>query len=65
MINVKSTEETSGNTIKANVVSDEKIGKMDLSIDIPNKEYVICKVCGHKNKPDTGICEMCSNYLFI
>ena len=39
--------------------------KLTLSVEIPEKpEGVICKVCGHKNTGDTGMCAMCSNYLF-
>ena len=44
---------------------EEQVGKVDLSIDIPQRDYVICKVCGHKNKMSAGFCEMCSNYLFV
>ena len=25
---------------------------------------IVCEVCGHVNKGDSLICEMCSNYLF-
>lgn len=25
---------------------------------------IVCEVCGHVNSADSGICEMCSNYLF-
>ena len=24
---------------------------------------IVCEVCGYQNPPDTGICNMCSNYL--
>ena len=37
-------------------VQDQNNGKVDVSIDIPRNEYVICKVCGHKNKADAGMC---------
>ena len=30
----------------------------------PQRETV-CVVCGHVNRGETLICEMCSNYLFI
>ena len=43
---------------------EQSSGKINLSLDIPQKEYIQCFVCGHKNPPNTGICEMCSNYLF-
>ena len=39
-------------------------GKMSLEVDLPRDEYVICKVCGHTNPKNAGLCEMCSNYLF-
>ena len=53
------------NETKESPSGDNNVGKVDLSIDIPREEYVICKVCGHKNKSSDGLCEMCSNYLFV
>ena len=45
-------------------IKDQK-NKLTLQVDIPDKpEFVICKVCGHKNTGDAGLCVMCSNYLF-
>lgn len=39
--------------------------KLALEVEIPeSSELVPCKVCGHKNRNDAGMCEMCSNYLF-
>ena len=59
--------------MKQNLTNDEPVfpdnektpGKINLSLDIPQTEYIQCFVCGHKNPVNTGICEMCSNYLFI
>lgn len=31
---------------------------------VVEEEFVICKVCGHPNPSATGVCEMCSNYLY-
>jgi len=28
------------------------------------EETIVCDVCGHVNKKNVAICEMCSNYLF-
>lgn len=43
----------------------EEKKKLTLSVEIPEKsEGVICKVCGHKNTGDAGMCAICSNYLF-
>ena len=58
--------------MKKNLTNDEPVfldnektpGKINLSLDIPQIEYIQCFVCGHKNPLNTGICEMCSNYLF-
>ena len=30
----------------------------------PAPRETVCEVCGHVNKGQTLICEMCSNYLF-
>ena len=30
----------------------------------PAPKETVCQVCGHVNKGETKICEMCSNYLF-
>lgn len=30
----------------------------------PAARKIVCEVCGHVNKGDSLICEMCSNYLF-
>ena len=39
--------------------------KLTVEVDIPDKcEFITCQVCGHKNTIDTGLCVMCSNYLF-
>ena len=34
-----------------------------LELSVASRETV-CVVCGHVNKSDSLICEMCSNYLF-
>lgn len=49
-----------------NVICKQTGGKrLALEMELPNSsEPVICKVCGHKNPNNTGMCEMCSNYLF-
>ena len=39
-------------------------GKMSFEIDLPKDDCIICRVCGHSNPKQTGICVMCSNYLF-
>lgn len=45
--------------------NDDKQGKVGLEAKLPNSEnLVLCKVCGHQNPRNTGMCEMCSNYLF-
>lgn len=44
--------------------NEQSPGKINFSLDIPHTEYIQCFICGHKNPPDTGICVMCSNYLF-
>ena len=31
---------------------------------VEKEARVVCKMCGHSSKKDTGYCEMCSNYLF-
>ena len=39
--------------------------KLTLEVDLPDvADTVVCQVCGHKNPKDTGMCVMCSNYLF-
>ena len=30
----------------------------------PAPKETVCDVCGHVNRGETMICEMCSNYLF-
>lgn len=30
----------------------------------PATTETVCKMCGHINRGDSLICEMCSNYLF-
>ena len=47
------------------IATSGKTGKVNLSIDLPQNDFVLCMMCGHKNKTGTGLCEMCSNYLFI
>lgn len=45
--------------------NDDEQGKVSLEVKLPNNDnLVVCKVCGHKNPRNTGLCEMCSNYLF-
>lgn len=40
-------------------------GKVSLEVKLPsNEDLVVCKVCGHKNPKNAGLCAMCSNYLF-
>lgn len=44
---------------------DNEQGRVSLDVKLPNNnDLVVCKVCGHKNPRNTGMCEMCSNYLF-
>ena len=31
---------------------------------IEKADRVVCKMCGHLSKTETGFCEMCTNYLF-
>lgn len=39
--------------------------KIAFEVEIPeSSDLVACQVCGHKNRIDAGMCEMCSNYLF-
>ena len=38
---------------------------LTFSVDVPETEYVQCFICGHTNPPGTGLCQMCSAYLFI
>lgn len=53
--------------------SDKEIVKQEgakkkISLDVEltgDADFVVCKVCGHKNSNDAGMCAMCSNYLFI
>ena len=40
-------------------------GKLTVTMDLPQKDLVQCPVCGHKNPPNVGLCEMCSCYLFV
>lgn len=35
-----------------------------LKLGEPTERKIVCEVCGHVNKGDSLICEMCSNYLF-
>ena len=57
---------------KEKVLKNEEFGvkqpnekkKLTLDIDIPDDDLILCKVCGHKNSKDLGMCAMCSNYLF-
>ena len=51
--------------IAADTGQDAASGQISLKVDIPDSnEKVICKVCGHPNPKDAGMCAMCSNYLF-
>lgn len=44
---------------------DNEQGRVSLDVKLPNNnDLVVCQVCGHKNPRNTGMCEMCSNYLF-
>ena len=62
----KASEELPINNDPSEVTEESKLeGKVNLSIDLPQQDYVVCVVCGHKNKKEVGICEMCSNYLFV
>ena len=52
---------------KENEVEKENVDKkrISLEVEVPtNDDLIVCKVCGHKNPKSTGICEMCSNYIF-
>ena len=39
--------------------------KIAVEIEVPESEtFIVCQICGHKNRKDQGLCAMCSNYLF-
>ena len=47
---------------------DESLSKKGQSMSdktLLGEDFVVCTVCGHKNPKNTGLCEMCSNYLFV
>ena len=35
-----------------------------INMPAPPAKETVCVVCGHVNRGETLICEMCSNYLF-